>query len=106
MAKGHSSETISGEFETFSQLRSFAGEPVEFWPKYLRALISLAKAEGGGILIRGGGEDWKPIVVQPHGTKVLDGLERAERNARLRALLLSIWAWSPSNAAAEINLGD
>ncbi len=78
MAKGHSSETISGEFETFSQLRSFAGEPVEFWPKYLRALISLGKAEGGGILIRGGGEDWKPIVVQPHGTKVLGGLERPD----------------------------
>ena len=73
----HSSEIVSGEPEIFSQLRSFEGEPVEFWPKYLSGLIALAKAERGGILIRNQREGWKPIVVQPQGAKILDDLNRS-----------------------------
>ncbi|MBB81519.1 MAG: hypothetical protein CMN02_11095, partial [Roseibacillus sp.] len=73
MANGsNSSDTISGIPETFTRLRSFEGEPGEFWPKFLCGLIDLAKAGSGGILIRNRSEDWKPIAVQPKGVKILD----------------------------------
>lgn len=81
MANGnHSSEIVSGELETFARLRSFEGEPVEFWPRYLSGLIALAKAERGGILIRNRAEGWKPIVVQPKGAKILDEQNRPDHD--------------------------
>ena len=53
MANGsNSGDTISGIPGTFTRLRSFEGEPGEFWPKFLCGLIDLAKAGSGGILMR------------------------------------------------------
>ena len=78
MAKGSNScDTISGIPETFARLRSFEGEPGEFWPKFLSGLIDLAKAGSGGILIRNSSEDWKSIAVQPKGLKILDNVNLA-----------------------------
>ena len=75
MANGsNSSDTISGIPETFTRLRSFEGEPGEFWPKFLCGLVDLAKAGSGGILIRNRSEEWKPIAVQPKGVKILDNV--------------------------------
>ncbi len=74
--KGTSSPT-EGAAAAIAGLRVFEGSPRDFWPAYLEALIALAGARAGVVLIPSE-QDWRPIFQSPRNSRVLpEGTEPA-----------------------------
>jgi RND family efflux transporter MFP subunit len=99
--------------EQLAALRRFPGEPAEFWPSFLRALMACAGAVGGWIATRGPGRD-SPWQLIARGPEDGNGSGGKDLTARLDAAMdqcaregYALWGRNDDRGAAlRVDTGD